>query len=76
LRNGTVEDSFAAVQQLFTSIAKVLDQIAPENYQNCKEIFELVKDDLLNQKYTMYIIKGPKVLADFIGMVKNLLFFA
>jgi len=76
LRRGTVEESFAAVQKLFESIAKVLDQIAPENYQNCREIFELVKDDLLNQKYTMYILKGPKVLADFIGVVKNLLFFA
>lgn len=76
LRRGTVEESFAAVQKLFESIAKVLAQIAPENYQNCREIFELVKDDLLNQKYTMYILKGPKVLADFIGVVKNILFFA
>jgi hypothetical protein len=76
LRGGTVEESFAAVQKLFESIAKVLDQIAPENYQNYREIYELVKDDLLNQKYTMYILKGPKVLADFIGVVKNLLFFA
>jgi len=76
LRRGTVEESFSSVQKLFESIARVLDQIAPENYQNCREIFELVKDDLLNQKYTMYILKGPKVLADFIGIVKNLLFFA
>lgn len=76
LRRGTVEDSFDAAQKLFESIAKVLDQIAPENYQNYREIFELVKDDLLNQKYTMYILKGPKVLADFIGVVKNLLFLA
>lgn len=74
LRRGTIEESFAAVQNLFESIAKVLDQIAPENYRNCREIFELVKDDLLNQKYTMFILKGPKVLADFIGIVKNLMF--
>lgn len=76
LRRDTIEESFSAVQKLFESIAKVLDQIAPENYQNCREIFELVKDDLLNQKYTMYILKGPKVLADFIGIVKNFLFLA
>lgn len=76
LRRGTVEESFSAVQKLFESIAKVLDGIASENYNNYREIFELVKDDLLNQKYTMYILKGPKVLADFIGIVKNLLFFA
>lgn len=75
LRRGTVEESFAAVQKLFESIAKVLEQIAPENYQNYREIFELVKDDLLTQKYTMFILNGPKALADFIGVVKNLLFF-
>lgn len=76
LSRGTIEESFAAVQKLFEAIAKVLDQITPENYQNYREIFELVKDDLLTQKYTMYILNGPKALTDFIGVVKNLLFFA
>lgn len=75
LRKHTIEESFSSVQKLFESIAEVLERIEPENYQNYREIFELVKSELLNQKYTMYILKGPKLLSDFIGIVKNLLFF-
>ena len=67
-------ESVQAIQDIFSSISKVLDNVLPECHGNRKEIFNLVKQDLLQQKYTMYILKGPKKVSDFIGMVKNLFF--
>lgn len=75
LQRGDIWDSFSSVQGLFKSISQALERIAPENYQNYREIFEQVREELLRQKYTMYILNGPKTLADFIGLIKNLLFF-
>ena len=75
LKRGDTWNSMHQVQNLFESIATVLSNIAPENYGNRREIFEQVKNELLNQKYTMYILNGPKKISDFIGIVKNLLFF-
>jgi hypothetical protein len=76
LKRGDIWESMNEVQKLFESIAKVLDRIRPKYYENRHEIFQLVKEELLNQKYTMYILRGPKLLSDFIGMVKNFLFFS
>lgn len=75
LRRSTVEESFSAVQGLFETIAKNLAKITPENYPNYRVIFELVKNDLLNEKYAIYILRGPKALEDFIDSVKDRLFF-
>jgi len=75
LRRGKVEDSFLAVQELFSSINDVLERITPENFRNYREIYKLVKTELLRQEYTVYILNGPGKLADFIDRVKNLLFF-
>ena len=76
LRGSTVEESFSAVQGFFEVIAKILAKISPENYQDYRVIFELVKNDLLNKKYKILILRGPTALADFIGIVKDHLFIA
>lgn len=55
LKRKNVFESTLAVQNLFESIAGVLNNILPEYYGNRREIFNLIKGELLNQKYTMYI---------------------
>jgi hypothetical protein len=74
LRRGKVEESFLAVQELFSSINEVLTRITPENLSNYREIYELMRKELLRQEYAVYILNGPNKLADFIGRVKNLIF--
>ena len=44
LQRKDIWDSFRAVQELFASLAKVLNGVAPEYYGNRKEIFNLIKD--------------------------------
>ena len=72
-RRNTWESMFE-VQKLFTSVSDVLNSITQENYGNRAEIFQLVRNELDRQEYTMYILNGPKRIADFIGVIKNLLF--
>lgn len=67
-------ESMKAVQDLFECIAEVLAKVTPENFGNHPEIFNLVKNELLERKYTMYILEDPKMMSDFIGRVKTLLF--
>jgi len=72
LRRKSPFESTQAIQELFESISAILNNILPEYYGNRREIFNLVKEELLNQKYTMYILQGPRKLSDFIGIVKNI----
>lgn len=72
LRRKSPFESTKAVQELFESISGVLNNVLPEYYGNRREIFNLVKDELLNQKYIMYILQGPKKLSDLIGIIKNI----
>lgn len=74
LERGDVWQSFRRLQSLLASITEVLKNIIPECYDNQREIFKLVKDELLRQKYTMYILQGPKKISEFISIVKTLLF--
>lgn len=66
-------EAATAIQELFVSIANVLDRVAPENYGNQREIFNLVKDELSRQKYTVYMLRGPKLVSDLVGRIKSLL---
>jgi hypothetical protein len=75
LKRVDIWQSMRAVQDLFVSISGVLNNILPENFGNQKEIFNLVKQELLRQKYTLYILDGPKKLSEFIGILKTLLFW-
>lgn len=72
LRRKNAFESTKSIQELFESIARVLDNVLPEYYGNRREIFNLVKDELQNQKYTMYFLHGPRKLGEFIGIVKNI----
>jgi len=72
LRRKNAFESTKAIQELFESISRVLNNVLPKYYGNRKEIFNLVKAELLNQKYTMYILHGPKKLSEFIGIIKNI----
>lgn len=72
LSRKSVWDSCVSLQDLFKSISDVLDKILPENFCNKDEIFELIKSELLRQKYTMYILRGPMIISDLIGIIKNL----
>ena len=72
LSRKSVWDSCVSLQDLFKSISDVLDKILPENFCNKDEIFELIKSELLRQKYTMYILRGPRIISDLIGIIKNL----
>lgn len=72
LRRKNEFESVKAVQELFESISSVLNNVLPEYYGNRREICNLVKEELLRQKYTMYILHGPKRLSDFIGIIKNI----
>lgn len=71
LKRKDVWESAKAVQELFDAIRKVLDEVLPENYGNRREIFGLVKDELLTRDYTMYIMKGPGKISQFAGIVKT-----
>src|SRR5260370_34507482 len=73
LQRKDIWDSFRAGQELFASLAKVLNGVAPEYYGNRKEIFNLIKDELLTQKYILYILQGPKKRSEIRGILKNLL---
>lgn len=70
----SVWESAKACQDLFCSIAAVLDKIIPECYGNQAEIFNLVKDELSRQKYKMYLLQGPKSLSDLITVFRTLVF--
>jgi hypothetical protein len=72
LKRKDVWESTKAIQDLFSSISDVLNNVLPEYYGNRREIFELVKSDLLRQEYKVYILQGPKKLSDFVGIIKNL----
>lgn len=71
---GTVSESAARLQELFKAISGVLTAVEEQFYGNQRQIFELVKNELLNRKFRMLIFRGPKLLADFIDAVRNLTF--
>lgn len=70
LKRSDIHSSFTALQNLFTSIATVLDKILPQYYSNQREIFELIKTELLNQKYTLYIKRGTKSIYELVSILK------
>jgi len=72
LKRKDVWASAKAIQDLFASISIVLNNILPEYYGNQKEIFDLVIKELQRQKFTMYLLKGPKALSDLIGIIRNI----
>lgn len=67
--------AFRNIQLVFESISNVVNRILPENYGNRKEIFCLIKEELKMQKFKSVILQGPKKLSDFIGIIKNILFW-
>ncbi len=73
LNRSDVHSSFTHLQNLLKSISDVLNKVLPKYYDNQREIFELIKTELLNQKYTMYIKKGPKSILELISLLKSLL---
>lgn len=72
LQKDDIHKSYTAVRGLFECISNVLNDIAPENFGNRKEIFNLVKDHLLTRDYTLYIYKGAKHTMDLVKLFKSL----
>ena len=72
LRRQTIHESVKAIQDLFQAMTAVLDAVEPQFYGNQREIFQLVKSELQNRDFTMYILKGPGKLLDFVGKIKKL----
>lgn len=64
--------TFRDIQQQFGNIAEVLDRIIPECFDNKKEIFKLVKQELSDQKIKHYLFKGPRYLIDILKVIKSL----
>ncbi len=72
LRRRTVYESFRAIQDLFQAMSNVLNGVAPQFYGNQKEIFQLIRAELLNRDFTMRILRGPRMLIDLIGQIKKI----
>jgi hypothetical protein len=77
LSRGDVSESFKRVQDLFSSISEVLGRVTRENFGNRREIYHLVEEELHRQKCTLYVLQGPSMLRDLVGLLKTLVgFFA
>jgi len=74
LSRGTQWEVFQRLQNLLGSIAEILCRVTPENYNNKREIFKLIVDELKRQKLTIYITQGPKKVADFVSILRTLFF--
>lgn len=72
LKRNNIFESTKAIQELFFAISKILNNILPQYYGNRREIFNLVREELKRQQYTMYILQGPKKFSDLISIIKNI----
>lgn len=71
LPHGTARESLDAMTTLFKNVAGCLDGIAPENYNNKTEIFDVVVSDIENRELRTYIFNGPATVLDFFLRIKK-----
>jgi hypothetical protein len=72
LRRGSIEESVGAIQELFEAMSNVLKRVEPRFYGNQREIFDLIRDELLNRKLNMYVMRGPATLLDLASKIKKI----
>jgi hypothetical protein len=75
LKRADIYDSMTAIQELFEAISTVLERVEPRFYGNQKEIFTLVRDELLNRKINMYILRGPSTVLDLAAKLRKIVGF-
>ena len=63
--------SAKAVQDLFYAISNMLDRVLPQYYDNKREIFNLVCEELSRQKFISYIFSGPILCSIFVNEVNG-----